>query len=207
MRGARALKRDGLVLSAGVRVSAIEASIVAAELVAALRGGCERIEVAGSLRRGRPDVGDIELVAIPTITRETVPDGMFDERIVERDGLAEAVEALRADGVLIPHPDRPAMGQRYSRLLHVGSGLQVDLFAVLPPAQWGVIFLIRTGPADYSQRVVTLARKRGYHVSAGAVHRGGLGCGSSPCEVIATPDEYDVLRLFGLPPLMPEQRT
>ena len=42
-----------------------EAQEVADALIAELSRYCERIEIAGSLRRGKAEVGDLELVAVP----------------------------------------------------------------------------------------------------------------------------------------------
>lgn len=47
------------------RVPLVEARALADDLVGLLEPFAERIEVAGSVRRERPDVGDLELVAIP----------------------------------------------------------------------------------------------------------------------------------------------
>ncbi len=38
---------------------------IAEKVKAQLAPHCERIEIAGSIRRKKPDVGDIEIVAIP----------------------------------------------------------------------------------------------------------------------------------------------
>ena len=40
-----------------------EAVVVAAEILAALRSSCERLEIAGSVRRGKAAVHDVELVS------------------------------------------------------------------------------------------------------------------------------------------------
>jgi DNA polymerase/3'-5' exonuclease PolX len=50
-----------------------EAERVAAAIVADLAPFCARIQVAGSVRRRKEVVGDIELVAIPRYT----PSGLF----------------------------------------------------------------------------------------------------------------------------------
>ena len=34
----------------------------------------------------------------------------------------------------------------------------VDLFQVVPPSEWGVIFAIRTGPGDFNRMLVTSRR-------------------------------------------------
>lgn len=176
-------------MSAGIRAPLGEAAAVADMLVALLAPACHRLTVAGSIRRGRPDVGDIELVAVP-ITG-TIPDGMFGEGQVNR--LTERIDWLLAAGRLAPHPTDPKRGERYSKLLHPASGLQVDLFSAAPD-NFGLILLIRTGPAGYSHSFVTDIRDRALHVSRGQLHRGSLGCGAIPCQVIPTPEESDVYR-------------
>jgi len=47
------------------RMKLEEAQVIAEKTKALLAPYCERIEIAGSIRRKKPDVGDIELVAIP----------------------------------------------------------------------------------------------------------------------------------------------
>lgn len=190
-------------MSAGTRVALSDARRIADEVMDALWPSTHRIEVAGSIRRGRPDVGDIELVAEPIVSE--VPDGMFATTSINR--LTEAIDYSVEGGLLANHPTDRKRGERYSKVVHRDSGLQVDVFSVLPPASWGVLLLIRTGPADYSHRLVTDARKRGLHVGGGALHRGGLGCGTFTCEVVPTDDERDVLAALGLPWTPPEERA
>jgi len=186
-------------MSAGARLPLAEARAAALDVVSLLAPACEQIEVAGSIRRGAETAGDIEIVATPRFRVEETPGTLFDGPArVEIDELGERITVLLSRGALAP-PLRPASGERYRRLVHVASGLQLDLFAVRPPAQWGVILAIRTGPAAYSQWLVVQARKRHLHVAGGALHRGGLGCGAIPCEVIETPEEADLYRALGLP--------
>lgn len=45
-----------------------KAKAIADRLLAQIGPYCERIEIAGSVRRGKPDVHDIEIVAVPKIT-------------------------------------------------------------------------------------------------------------------------------------------
>lgn len=193
-------------MSTGVRVPLAEAQAIATDLVAILGLGCERIEVAGSIRRCRPDVGDVELVAVPRLRTETVGDGFFGTREVAHDELALLVDTLVLQGTLEPHPADPRRGERYSKLLHRASGLQVDLFSARP-STFGLILLVRTGPAAYSQWLVTEARRRAHHVAGGELHRGGLGCGAVTCDVVPTPEERDVYAALRLPYLEPERRA
>jgi DNA polymerase/3'-5' exonuclease PolX len=189
-------------VSTGTRVSLAEGTAVAAMLRTNISDATLRIEVAGSIRRGKPDVGDIELVAVPLI--ESLPDGLFDK--VEVNRLTERIDRLIGVGILASHPTDPKRGERYSKLIAVSSGLQVDLFSASAES-FGLIYLIRTGPADYSHRFVTELRKKALHVGKGQLHRGGLGCGAYVCEVIPTPEESDVYAAAGWPFVKPELRA
>jgi DNA polymerase/3'-5' exonuclease PolX len=194
-------------VSAGTRVPYQEARAVADALVSALAPACHRIEIAGSVRRGDEDAGDVELVVLPKVRQETVPDGLFETREIAVDEVSEVLDWLIADGRLMVHPSDPKRGDRYAKLVHVPTGLQVDLFSVKPPAEFGVIHLIRTGPASYSHRFVTDVRSRGFHVAEGALHAGsmGFGCPKS-CRIVATPEERDVYTAVRWPWVNPEDR-
>lgn len=191
-------------MSTGLRVPLAEARDVADELVTILGLGCERIAVAGSIRRGRADVGDVELVAIPRFEPQDTGDIWGTKQ--PANTLDLLLDTLLIQGTLGPHPDDPKRGDRYGKFLHLASGLQLDLFRTTE-ARWGLIYLIRTGPASYSQWLVTEARRRGFHVTGGELHRGGLGCGAVPCEVLFTRDEADVYAALGLPFVAPEARA
>jgi DNA polymerase/3'-5' exonuclease PolX len=75
---------------------------------------------------------------------------------------------------------------------------QLDVFAVTPPAEWGAIFAIRTGSAEFSQRCMVALRRRGLRCQDGAVWRGNVK--------LATPEEADFFRACGLPWVPPEER-
>jgi DNA polymerase/3'-5' exonuclease PolX len=184
------------------RVPLADARAVADELALILGLGCERMEIAGSIRRARADVGDIELVAVPRRRTETVPDGLFETREVEYNELTLLVDTLIVQGergmepALAPHPTDRKRGERYAKLLHPASGLQVDLFSATA-ATFGLILLIRTGPAGYSQWLVTEARRRGFHVEGGELHRGQPDS-LRPHAIIPTPEEADVYDVLGM---------
>lgn len=163
-----------------------------AAIVEHLEPHCETIRVAGSLRRERPRVSDIEIVCVPKVERDLF--GEYDAS--QPHAVARALDAfepiaprLRSDGARIAWRERFFAGITIDEVA-------ADVFCVLPPAQWGVIFAIRTGPALYSQYLVTRAREFGYRVKDGRLLNGA--------DVVPTPDEqsfFGALRLeYAEPP-------
>lgn len=185
-------------MSAGTRLDLLAAARVAHRVVAWLTPGCSRIEVAGSIRRRRPDVGDVEIVAVPRLVDGERPS-LFDppSRV---SALDPVLAGLIADGRLAPHPERPANGEKYKRLWIPTPGIQLDLFLVTPPAEWGPILTIRTGPAAFSERLVTMLKRKGWGSRDGRVLnlRG---------EVVPCPEERDFFVACGEPWTEPEDRV
>jgi DNA polymerase/3'-5' exonuclease PolX len=180
-----------------------EMEAVAEQLVAQLEPVCRRIVVAGSIRRRVADPGDIELVCAPRL--HTTAD-LFGMPGQELNLLDDFVTALLDQGVLEHRLDkhgRPSCGSRYKRLCY--QGVALDLFAVIEPAQWGVLLAIRTGPATFSKTLVTPRRQGGWcpdwlQCKDGALVRRDSG------EIVPTPEEEDCFRALGLTYVPPEQR-
>ena len=116
---------------------------------------CDRIEVAGSIRRERQNVGDLELVCIPKTV--TVSDGMFEEKS-ERDPnfvrLVNKFPRVKGNG-----------SGKYTQIYIEDQDINLDLF-MTTPEQWGVIFMIRTGSDQFSKRMMW-SIKPGYKVDEG----------------------------------------
>ena len=188
------------------RVPLADALAVAQQIYGQLDPSCERLAIAGSIRRFRPDVGDIELVAIPRYENRPVDVGLFETRWAPVSVLAETLAMLEGKtpgrGEHSAMLERLSGGERYIKLRHLRSGLQVDLF-LTTPEQWGLILLIRTGPADYSRGLVTEARRRGFHVAHGRLfHGAGHNRNDGFCDCtqpIPTPTEESVYAALGLP--------
>lgn len=193
-------------MSDGAAVRLVDAAAAATDLIELLSPACERIEVAGSIRRFKDVVHDIELVAIPKYESTIPAPGLFESSEVQVNLLRQLVDALIGQGRLSMHPDDPKHGERYSKLVDNASGLQLDLFSV-DRARWGVILLIRTGSAGYSNWFVKAIRDKGYHVAEGELHRGGLGCVKGGCVVVPTPEEADVFGATGIPYTFPQHRA
>jgi len=173
------------------KIPLAEAQKIAQKVKEFLEPYCERIEIAGSVRREKPEVGDIEIVVIP---RKASLQDMFGNTICTMSVLAEC--DFSPIGKIIRG------GDKYKQIaLH--EGMSLDLFIVTPPAHWGVIFLIRTGSAEFSHRMVTLKRHGGnlpsmYRVKEGAVWKGNT--------VIPVPEEEDYFKLCNMEVIPPNER-
>jgi DNA polymerase/3'-5' exonuclease PolX len=175
------------------KIPLADAEIIAKEVVKVLSPHCRRIEIAGSIRRKKPDVGDIEIVAIPNMLPSIDMFGNSGTPVSELDVFNFNTEL----GRLIKK------GSKYKQI-ELFSGLALDLFIVLPPAQWGVIFMIRTGSWEYSKHMVTTKKAGGVlpsncKVKDGGVYRDDL--------LIGMDEEIDYYNLCGLEFVPPEFRS
>ena len=151
---------------------------------------CERIEIAGSIRRRKPECGDIELVAIPKI--EPVVD-LLGETVDQRSLL---------DQVLLDRYTVLKGKDKYKQVLV--DDVPVDIFIQPDPATWGVNFAIRTGSADFAKWLVTSRFDGGalpgnMRVEGARVWRQGA--------VLETPEEEDVFKAIGIRWIEPEERV
>lgn len=184
------------------RWPAPEAHLVATLLVMALEPFCERIEIAGSLRRWKPDVGDIELLYIPKLATEPdLTDFFAPPRPVN---LADrAIAGLESQRKLAKRPNalgRFTFGALNKLMLHIPSGIPVDLFST-DDACWHNYLVCRTGPADLNTRICNAAIARGEHwMPYGGGFRRADG------SIAEMPSERAVFVHVGLPYLEPSLR-
>jgi DNA polymerase (family 10) len=138
--------------------------------------GVRRIERAGSLRRRRPTIGDLDLLA-------AVDDPVA---VIERlDGLAEVEKVLSA-------------GTDKSSII-LRDGPRVDLM-VCPPAAWGSHLVHFTGSKDHNIALRGMALDRGWSLS----EKGFKVIESG--ELLLDAEEADVYERLGLPWIPPEIR-
>lgn len=128
-----------------------KAYMVAEQLAQRLERSCEKLQIAGSLRRRVKLVHDIEIVVVPVL--EELPD-LLGETHALRSRLDDTLDELIEERVLRSFPGAKN-GPRMKQFAVQPLGIKVDLFIVLPPAQWGTILAIRTGPAHYSHWLVS----------------------------------------------------
>jgi DNA polymerase/3'-5' exonuclease PolX len=171
-------------MSTGTKLPWQQAAEIAEQLVRELTPHVERLKTVGSIRRRKPEVGDIELLAEP--------------RMIEADFFGT------------PGPDLEPIRQmaaRWGRVLKNGDryiqveildGVHVDLFLCYAPAQWGSLLAIRTGPAELGQHAVTCMKAYGLRHVQGHIERDGT--------LVPTPTEEDFFAAARLPCLPPRQR-
>jgi DNA polymerase/3'-5' exonuclease PolX len=136
-----------------------EAKTIADRLVAALADDCVAIQVAGSIRREKPEVKDIEIVALPHSAED-----LFGGPCENFTGVKDVLFNMIAKHELRCDPGRlNKNATKYFRYLVPPSDIALDLF-LADKDNFGSILAIRTGPGgmpSFSQACVTQRRKGG----------------------------------------------
>lgn len=165
-----------------------QAEQLVTKIVNTLAPYCHRIEVAGSVRRKKPVVGDIEIVCIPRVEERV---DLYGRVYDIRNLLDVCLNGLVAGGRLLNPTKNGAKFKQFG--IPAVPGLQLDLFITTWEC-WGVIYAIRTGSAEFSHRLVTQRAAGGLlpddlMVRDGRVWRNGIA--------LPTPEERDVFELIG----------
>lgn len=148
-----------------------------------LAPGLERLEVAGSYRRRRETVGDIDLLAV----------AKNPAAVLEHFGRHAWIEKVSMSG------DTRAS-------VTLGSGLQVDLRAVAPES-YGAALVYFTGSKEHNVKLRRRAVERGLRISEYGVFKIDPAKGDEdPGEWIAGREEEDVYAAVGLAWIPPEIR-
>ena len=179
-----------------------EAQALAHTLKTLLEPSCLRIEIAGSVRRQKPFVHDIELLAVPKgndgaawftdMLEETMAHLVFDAGVKSSGGT-----------VFTERPNklgRSTYGPKNKLLVHRATGMPVDLFTTTEE-NWGMALVVRTGSADYCVRLMSRLRVLGCrgHAYGGITDASGVE--------VTCPDEETVFRLAEWDWIPPEERS
>lgn len=188
--------------------------ILAQELVALMQPFCRQIQIAGSVRREVPDVKDLELVAVPLWEDRALEGVLFDfpnkvnllhEALTNLGSQAIKIEWIKpGTSVIEPWPIKP--DGKYWRGLVAGADgngpletIKLDLF-LAREENFGVIYTIRTGSADFSRELVTYARdKTDYRVEGGELKYKG--------QTVSCPDEETLFQSLNLRWVDPRARS
>jgi DNA polymerase/3'-5' exonuclease PolX len=141
-----------------------EAKGIAEEVKAAIADVCESVVIAGSIRREKEEVGDIELVCVPKFAEVLKKVDLFTEKLVKVNLLEQRLYRMASAGDIIP-----SLKSNGTRKAWLGSGdaryiaaeyqevIGVDFFIQLPDRMdlYGWQLFLRTGPGDANQVMVT----------------------------------------------------
>ena len=185
-----------------------EARLRAEHFRAELEPFCQRIEIAGSIRRRKPDgIHDVELVCI------SKPQGRLNFGELPVPQLLKHLDELRAVGTVLPRRNKLGRNIAWGEKERAATwdGTAVDIF-VTNSARWGVILLLRTGPAEFNKCLVTSETMggrvpTGYYFEGGELWRAVAHTVDGKPERIPTSEESAVFRTLGLPWMDPWERT
>lgn len=186
------------------------AQTLSSQLMKMLEPHCEKIMVAGSVRRARPMVGDIEIVAL---AQETSLSDLFGQQVkLERTTLDDALDQLSDQDYQGWRVDPRLNGHKHKRLRHLHTEMQADMYVTLDRRAWGALVAVRTGPVRFSKHIVNTALGKGWHFADGfllhAHLRGRHPCPQGPAcdKIIPLPHETDVFEQLRIKYLSPEDR-
>jgi DNA polymerase/3'-5' exonuclease PolX len=184
-------------------IPAADALEVARKLVRYLKPRCEKIMVAGSLRRRKPMVRDVEILFVPKYERETDPGDLFGASH-QVDIAERAIAALLSLGVIAKRPKCDGTftwGAENKLAVHMASGIPIDLFATTQE-KWFNALVVRTGPKASNQAIASAAIARGW--TWHAYGNGFTRVNPSGSKIVGS--EREVFDFVGLPYLEPWER-
>lgn len=174
-----------------------EGELVAGFLAEQLAPFVERLEVAGSIRRKRPAVHDVDLVCIPRV--RSVEVGLPGLGPTEDVNLVAAFLHSRLPWLVEVH----AQGQKLWRITVRCRGLEmpVDVYFATP-ATWPTLLLIRTGSREHNIKLCQRAQRLGLQLKADG---SGL-LDVSDGRFLPVSSEEDIFAHLGLAYVEPEGR-
>ncbi len=119
--------------------------------------------IAGSLRRGKTEVGDIEILFVPRSGPVHTAGALFPQQGSLAD---ELIEQWLRDHMLtkrlIDKNAVPTWGPLNKLAVHVASGVPVDLFATTHEHWWSAL-VMRTGPKETNVSLAAAAPRLKFH--------------------------------------------
>jgi len=158
----------------------LEAATTIAERVKGILSPyCEKVEIAGSIRRRKPIVHDIDVVLIEK-----------PEAALIMNSLMASIGKVELNGSKIK---RLRYGEN-------NTGISIDIY-IATPATWATLLLIRTGSKENNIRLATIAKRRGWQLKAN-----GDGLFNNQGERIAGDTEESIYQALQIPYQEPQER-
>lgn len=171
----------------------------ASEIVEQLKSCCERIQIAGSLRRLRPTVNDIEILCIPKLELQNKEGCLLQE---EENLLELKLISLLDNGILSQRlkKDGTKTFGRTIKLLHIEPcKIALDIFSTTHEG-WFNNLVSRTGGKQTNITIASSAKRRGLQWLP-------FGNGFLNGEVLVNiSSEDEVFTMVGLPYPVPRDR-
>jgi len=168
---------------------------------------CERLEAAGSVRRGRPEVKDLEVVAIPRF-REIQDENDLYRQPKMVNCLKDHLNKMAAMGLITLTKN----GGRYMAFDWMNTGLRVDLFTATEET-WPLVYMVRTGPPAFNMMLLERAQDLGYRIlwGTGIFREEDILPGEPPeprtgAKPIPVETEADIFALLGMDYIPPNKR-
>jgi DNA polymerase/3'-5' exonuclease PolX len=165
------------------------ARALAARFIDLLGDHISQLEIAGSVRRCKPDVKDIEIVAIAR-----------DRLLWHLDDLAHKGQIAKAYYIDKNGKKTYRWGTKYRGIRMAGTDATIELF-MTSRESWGYQFWLRTGPGDANKFVMTKLLRSPFICQDGMVYERASG------NQIKIPDEATFFGLLGIEYVEPEKRT
>lgn len=151
-------------MSGGAKYPRDRALVVAREICDALKPITEKLIVAGSLRRRKSEVGDVEIVYLPKFGLLPDPQDLLQQPVrtnLVEDWLGKVMPP--ASEFLRKRPNEHggfAWGPQNKQAVHAASGVPVDFFQATPDNWWSLL-VCRTGSRESNERICAAAVARG----------------------------------------------
>lgn len=163
---------------------------------------CFRAMVAGSIRRRKTEVKDIEIVCAPKLIPMADPEKLFGEgfrNLLYEWALDSGIVWIKpGTDEIVEWPLKPD-GRYWRGVITAGQdAVKLDLF-LTTVENFGTTLLIRTGSSEFNQALMSHARMIHRPCSENHFHNAG--------EPIEFEEEYDVMDFLGLEYVEPHLRV
>jgi DNA polymerase/3'-5' exonuclease PolX len=161
---------------------------------------CSKIILAGSIRRLKPMVGDIEILLVPKMVFGDVGElfpqklNLFEVEFQRRCAAGELSLRTKKDGTI-------SNGTKVKLCRHTESRIPVDFF-ITSADNWFSSLVCRTGSKESNEEVAKRAKRMGYRwkmSGPGFAH-------AETGEIVPAYSEADIFQFVGLPELPPDKR-
>lgn len=156
-----------------------EAKPIAEKVKEFLSPYCEKLEIAGSIRRAKAIVHDIDIVLIEKPKAALMFASVYD--------VVASIGKVELNGAKI-------------KRVRWGELITIDIY-IATPATWATLLLIRTGSKENNIKLATIAKRRGWQLKAS-----GDGLFNDKGERVAGDTEESIYEALGIPYQPPEER-